>query len=77
MDMLRIKEAVARAERMGKKVMLKDIAARLYPDSGEQARQVNMSNLVTGRKKSVSPECVNIICEMCDCTPNYLFGYED
>ena len=74
--MLRIKEAVARAQRNGKKVLLKDIASRRWADSSEQARQVNMSNLVTGRTKSIDEDQMQTICEMCDCTPNFLYGYE-
>lgn len=72
--MFRIEEAIARAKTKGVKVMKKEIAARLWPDSTESAQQVSMTKLCTGKKTAVRPEWVVIICEMCDCTADYLFG---
>lgn len=74
---LRINEAIARCEMMGKKVFKKQIAARIFSDSSEAAQQVNFSSLCNGKTKRIAPEWVKIICEMCDCTPNFLFGYGD
>lgn len=73
---LKINEAIARSEMNGKRVLKKDIAARLFPGVSEAAQQVNMTNLCTGRTKRITPEQVEVICEMCDCTPNFLFDYE-
>lgn len=73
---LKINEAIAQSEANGKKVLKKDIAARLFPGVSKSAQQVNMTNLCNGTTKRIVPEWVNIICEMCECTPNYLFGYD-
>lgn len=72
--MLRINEAIARAERMGKKVFKKDLAALLWPDSSVNAQQVNMTKLVSGTSKKVSIEWVEILCRELNCTADYLFG---
>lgn len=72
--MIRIEEAIARAKQRGEKVMKKDIAARLWPDSTPAAQQVNMTALCSGRKKLVAPEWVRIICEMTGCTSDFLLG---
>lgn len=60
-----------------KKVLKKDIAARLFPGVSTTTQQVNMTSLCNGKTKRILPEWVIVICEMCDCTPNYLFGYDD
>lgn len=73
----RVNEAIARANANGIKVLKKDVSARLWEGSTEQAQQVNMTKLCTGKTKAIRPEWVGIVCEMCDCTPNYLFGYEN
>ena len=40
---LRVNEAIARSEANGKKVLKKDIAARLFEGASESAQQVNKS----------------------------------
>ena len=72
--MIRIEQAMARAKEQGRKVLKKDIAARLWPDSSESAQQVNMTALCNGRTNKINPDWVNIICEMCGCTADFLFG---
>lgn len=72
--MLRINEAIARCERMGKKVFKKDLAALLWSDSSANAQQVNMTKLVNGTSKKVSIEWVEILCRELNCTADYLFG---
>lgn len=74
---LKVNEAIARSKANGKKVFKKEIAARIFPGVSESAQQVNMTNLCNGTTKRIAPEWVIIICEMCNCTPNYLFGYEE
>lgn len=71
---LRIEEAIARAKANGKKVMKKDIAARLWPDSVAVAQQVNMTKLCSGKAAAVRPEWLLIMCEMLDCTADFLIG---
>ena len=74
---LRVNEAIARSEANGKKVLKKDIAARLFEGASESAQQVNMTNLCNVTTKRVVTEWVVIICEMCGCSADYLFGMED
>lgn len=71
---MRIEEAIARAKQQGVKIKKKDIAARLWPDSNEVGQQVNMTKLCSGKTTKVSPEWVQIICEMTGCSANFLFG---
>lgn len=71
---LRIEEAIARAKANGTKVLKKDIAAKLWPDSVESAQQVNMTKLCNGRTTSIKPEWVVVVCEMTGCTADFLFG---
>ena len=73
---LRVNEAIARSEANGKKVLKKDIAAHLFEGASESAQQVNMTNLCNGTTKRIVPEWVVILCEMLDCTADYLFGME-
>lgn len=72
--MIRIEQAIARAKEQGNKVLKKDIAARLWPDSSPAAQQVNMTILCNSESKRVAPEWVKIICEMTGCTADFLFG---
>ena len=71
---LRIEEAIARAKANGTKVLKKDIAAKLWPDSVDSAQQVNMTKLCNGRTASIKPEWVVAVCEMTGCTADFLFG---
>lgn len=72
--MMRIEQAIARAKEQGNKVMKKDVAARLWPNSSPAAQQVNMTILCSGKTARISPEWVKIICEMTGCTADFLFG---
>ncbi len=72
--MMRIEEAIARAKQQGNKVLKKDIAARLWPDSTTVSRQVNMTALCNGATTRINTEWVNVICEMTGCTADFLFG---
>ena len=74
---LRVNEAIARSLANGNKVLKKDIAARLFEGASESAQQVNMTNLCNGTTKRIVPDWVVIICEMCGCSADYLFGLED
>ena len=72
--MMRIEQAIARAKEQGKKVLKKDIAAKLWPDSTPSAQQVNMTALCNGATARISPEWVAIICEMTGCSADFLLG---
>lgn len=75
--MLRIEEAIARAKANGNKVLKKDIAAKLWPDSVESAQQVNMTRLCNGRTTSIQIDWILTICAMTGCTADYLFGLKN
>lgn len=72
--MMRIEQAIARAKEQGNKVLKKDIAAKLWPDSTTTAQQVNMTALCNGVTTRINPDWVNVICEMTGCTADFLFG---
>lgn len=72
--MIRIEEAIARAKAQGKKVLKKELAERFWPNSTDAARQVNMTKLCTGKLQKVAPEWVRVICEVCGCSADFLFG---
>lgn len=74
MSNLRVNEAIARAEMRGKKVLKKDLAAKLWADSTQTSQQVNMTNLCSGVTKKINPEWVEILCSELDCDANFLFG---
>ena len=71
---LRIEEAIARAKANGKKVLKKDIAAKLWPDSVASAQQVNMTKLCNGRTATIKPAWAAVVCEMTGCTSDFLLG---
>lgn len=71
---LKINEAIARCADNGKRVWKKDIAARLFPEIDERTQQSNFSNLVNGKTMRVKPEWIPILCEMCECSADFLFG---
>lgn len=72
---LRVNEAIARSETNGKKVLKKTLPP-VFEGASESAQQVNMTNLCNGTTKRIVPEWVVILCEMLDCTADYLFGME-
>lgn len=72
--MFRIDEAIGRAKANGKRVLKKELAAKLWPDSSEAAQQVNMTALCTGRKQKIAPEWVETICQETGVSADFLFG---
>ena len=74
MIMMRIEQAIARAKERGEKVLKKDIAKKLWPDSAPAAQQVNMTALCSGKTTKINPDWVPIICDMTGCTADFLLG---
>ena len=74
--MFRINAALASAKENGIKLMKKDIAARLWPNSSPSAQQVNMTKLCNGKQKKIDPEWVKIVCELTGVSANFLLGIE-
>ncbi len=72
--MIRIEQALARAKEEGRKVMKKELAAKLWPNSSPAAQQVNMTGLCNGKTTKIDPEWVAIICNMTGCSADFLFG---
>lgn len=74
--MFNLEQAIARAKDNGREVTKKAIALKLWPATDdERCAVINMSKLCTGKLKRICPEWVPIICDMCGCDPNFLFGY--
>lgn len=74
---LKLNEAIARSQANGKKIFKKELASKLWEGSTGSTQQVNMTNLCNGTTKKISTEWVLIICETLDCSPNFLFGYDE
>lgn len=77
MATLRLNEAIARSEMNGKKVLKKDLAAKIWPNSRTEAQTVNMSNLCSGITQKINPEWITIICQELGCTADFLLGIND
>lgn len=76
MAALKVNEAIALSEAMGKKVLKKDLAAKIWPNSRPEAQAVNMTNLCSGVTKKVNPDWIITICRETGCTADFLFGIE-
>lgn len=74
---LKVNEAILLAALKGKKIYKKDLAKVLYPRKDEKVQKVNMSNLCGGRIKRITVEQVRAICEVCECSADFLFGLEN
>jgi DNA-binding Xre family transcriptional regulator len=51
------------------------LGMKLYPDSNYKTIAVSISNLNTGRSKTVRLEWIQIICELLNVDANFLFGF--
>lgn len=74
MGRLRINEAIARADRNGKRIKKKELATLLWPESSAVAQQVNMTKLCNGTTRRVEVKQIEILCKELGCDANYLFG---
>lgn len=72
--MLRIKESLRYALLIGRDVTQMGLAERIWPDSKKETQKVNVSNLVRGETKKITPETVNIICNYTGVDANFLFN---
>lgn len=77
MKNFRVEEALARAKDRGLKIYKNEIAAKLWPESNKSTQSVNMLNLCNGRSTRIKPEWALVICDMCGCTLDFLFGKDD
>lgn len=77
MGTLKVNEAIARSEMNGKKILKKDLAAKIWPNSRPEAQAVNMTNLCTGVTKKINPEWIVVICKETGCTADFLLGMEE
>lgn len=73
---MKINEALALSEAMGKKVYKKDLAAKIWSKSRPETQVVNMTNLARGVTRKVNPEWVVTICKEVGCSADFLFGLE-
>ena len=74
MATLKVNEAIAQAEMNGKKILKKELAAKIWPDSRPEAQAVNMTNLCSGVTKKVNPDWIITICRETECTSDFLLG---
>ena len=74
---IKVNEAIARAESMGKKLSKKDLAAKIWANSKPEAQAVNMTNLCSGVTKNVNPEWLVIISLETGCSIDFLLGLKD
>lgn len=76
MATLKVNEAIARSEANGKKILKKDLAAKIWANSRPEAQAVNMTNLCSGITKKINPEWIITICKETGCTADFLLGIE-
>lgn len=72
--MLRIDEAIEFAARQGRKILKKDLAAKIWPEHREEVRRVKMSNLQNASR--VGKREIEIICRETGVTAGFLLGLE-
>lgn len=74
MAKLKLNEAIAQAEMNGNKILKKELAAKIWPNSRPEAQAVNMTNLCSGVTKKVNPDWIITICRETGCTSDFLLG---
>jgi hypothetical protein len=74
---IKVNEAIAHAQSMGKKILKKDLAAKIWSNSNQQAQAVNMTNLCSGVTKKVNPEWLVIISLETGCSIDFLLGLKE
>ena len=72
--MFRIQEAFAHSLNNGKRIIQKELATILWPDSSAKTQQTNMTNLSTGQRLAIRPEWVEKICKETGVDANFLFS---
>ena len=73
---IRINEALALANSKGLKILKKDLAAALFPGASEDSQRVSFCRMTSGKTKRISIDEIEIICNICKVSPNFLFGYD-
>lgn len=74
MGNLKLNESFEYAKSAGKKVMKRELASELWPDSRDKTANANISNLCNGKTKKIDIDAVPVICERLGVTADYLFG---
>lgn len=77
MAALKVNKAIARAEMNGKKILKKELAAKIWENSRPEAQAVNMTNLCSGITKKVNPDWIVTICRETGCTADFLLGIKE
>lgn len=70
---IKVAEAIIIAKQT-KKIRIRELAQKLFPESTEDSAYIRFNGLVTGRIRKISKQSVNILCEELDCTSNDLFN---
>lgn len=74
MENFKLKEAFYEAKLKDNSKTQKELAELLYPESKPNTQRANVNNLFNSERATVKPRWVSIICEYCECTPEFLFG---
>lgn len=77
MSTLRVNEAIARSEMKGNKILKRELARKIWPNSKPESQLVNMSNLCSGVTKKINPEWVVVLCKELKCSADFLFGLKN
>lgn len=62
-------------EKHNKRLVLKDIAIRLYPESNIFTAQSKFSNLLHSRNKTITVETLKTLCEILECSASHLLKF--
>lgn len=71
---IKIAEAISAANCNGKKIKIRELAQKLFPESTVDSAYIRFNGLVTGRIEKISKRSVNILCKELDVSPDDLFN---
>lgn len=70
---IKIAEAISTANCNGKKIKIRELAQKLFPESTPDSAYIRFNGLVTGRIEKISKKSVNILCSELNTTSEQLF----
>lgn len=73
---IRVNEAIAYAQKT-KPIKKTDLAKQIWAGSNDHSALTNLSNMNSGRSKTISADAVNTICRVCGVSADFLFGLSD
>lgn len=76
-EALEIKCAKDGLKRKEQLELRRELSELLWVNSTKLSRIANICNLLSGKTSVIPIEWVGIICEKLDCTPDFLFGFNE